>query len=505
MALTLPSYADILSIILSVYRTQETATVTGIAVPVDISPGSPEYALATATATVLDAFYGQLDSADSGLRLASASGADLDAIGDLTGTERKPELLATVAIAANRYTTSSTPVIVAAGRKLTVQTPSGATIGVVTQQDPTLPTGQAGVIAAGATQGYVLAQAAAGTGVSGNVGAGSLVSPGDAFPGVDFFMIPVVAQPGAPVVATVGTTGTTTDQYQAVARGRQGTTTPGAVTTLTTGNATLSGTNYNAITVPNQGDGTQGNALGYDILKNVGTSANPSWQLLGATVAPGNSVNDTGQATTTYPYPTTYTANSGAGGVDPEPDDGAPGYRQRIPTNVAAQAGATLAAVQAAMDNVVGVTAAFVLDGAAAGTATATYTAPLVPAPALVQSAVAAAVLASKPLGVQIAAPSQVVPTATAVTYTVTALPGVTNKSNLITPIYNALVAYFNGQTPGYPVYWSAVSGAIYSVPGVASVVSLTLQPAGGSVYSGDIAGSAGRLYALGSVSPTVQ
>jgi len=502
MALTLPSYADILSIILSVYRTQLTATVAGTAVPPDLDPGSVLHALATATATALDAFYGQLDAADSGLRLSSAVGPDLDAIGDLTGTKRKPELPATVAIAANRYVASATPVIVAAGRRLTVQTPSGATIGVLTQQDPTLPTGQAGVIASGATQGYVLAQAMAGTGASGNVGAGSLVSPGDAFPGVDYFTIPVVATPAAPVVATVGTAGATAYPYQAVARGRQGTTTPGAVTTLMTGNATLSGTNYNTITVPNQGDGTQGNALGYDILKNVGTSGAPTWQLLASTVAPTNSVNDTGQATTLYPYPTIYTANAGQGGVDPEPDDGAPGYRQRIPLAAAATAGATLLAAQAAAARVVGVTNAYATNGVQPGTGTVLYTAPATPAPAAVDSAVRAAVAVAVPFTAQVMV-SQLVPTPVALTYTVRVSAGVASPSGLLPAISTALSGYFSTLAPGDAVYQSSVNAAIRGVPGVLNVTNITLQAAGGALTGGDVNGAAGVLYALGALTAT--
>jgi len=504
MALTLPSYMDILNVVLSVYRTLPPAIVAGTPVPPDTDPGSVFYALAVATATVVDGLYGVVEDSDSDLRLATAVGVDLEALGALTGTKRKPEVLATIALASTRYVASPTPVIVAAKRRVIIQTRGGTTVNAITQQDPTLPSGQAGVIAAGAMQGYLLATAVDGTGASGNVGAGSVVQPGDAFPGVDVFTIPLVATPPAPLVATVGAVGTTTYPYQAVARGRQGTTLPSATGQTTTGNAMLSSTNYTTITVPNAGDGTTGNALGYDILKNVGTSLNPTWQLLGSTVSPANTLNDTGQATTIYPYPTTYTANVGVGGVDPEPDDGAPGLRQRIPANVAAQAGATLAAMQAAINNVAGVAACFVTDGATAGTATVLWTASTVPAPAAVAAAVAAAALAAKPVGVQIGALSQIVPTAVQVTYTVTALPSVTNKSSLVTPIQNALIAFFNGQTPGYPVYWSAVSGAIYAVSGVQSIVSLTLQPAGGSVYSSDVPGAIGRLYSLGSISATV-
>jgi hypothetical protein len=244
------------------------------------------------------------------------------------------------------------------------------------------------------------------------------------------------------------------------------------------------------------------------VLYNIGTSGSPNWQLLGTLTLPATILNNTGQATTAYAYPTTDTSNAGAGGVDQEPDDGNPGYRQRIPANVQAQAGGTWPAVVAAIEAVPGVLAAFVADGFAAGTASVTYTGTSVPVAQSVQDAVVAAVANTKPLGTQLlGSPSQISPVAVAVTYSITASPSVTNKSALVTPIATALAAVFQNETPGYPVYYDAVRTAIYGVLGggqVQSIQSLTLQPAGGSVTSSDVGGVAGRLYGLGTITSTI-
>lgn len=102
-----------------------------------------------------------------------------------------------------------------------------------------------------------------------------------------------LSTPTAPTITPTGTAGTTTYTYYIVATDRNGNKTlASAAGTTTTGNATLSATNYNAISwtsVPG--------AVSYDVLK--GTTA-----ISLALAVTGTSVNDTGQATSAYTAPT---------------------------------------------------------------------------------------------------------------------------------------------------------------------------------------------------------
>lgn len=102
--------------------------------------------------------------------------------------------------------------------------------------------------------------------------------------------------PLAPTVTNVGTTGSTTYTYYIVATDAWGNKTlVSPAGTTTTGNATLSSTNYNTISwQPVQG------AVSYDVLK-----GNTSTAL--ATGVTGTSINDTGQSTSTYTAPTSNT------------------------------------------------------------------------------------------------------------------------------------------------------------------------------------------------------
>lgn len=105
--------------------------------------------------------------------------------------------------------------------------------------------------------------------------------------------IGVYLAPVTPVLTTGGSAGSTTRNYQVCARSLMGTSNKQSLTALTTGNATLSATNYDIITIPD----TPG-AISFDIylgaffLKNV--PANP-----------GNSVvyNNTGADTVTTTAP----------------------------------------------------------------------------------------------------------------------------------------------------------------------------------------------------------
>lgn len=99
--------------------------------------------------------------------------------------------------------------------------------------------------------------------------------------------------PSAPSVSTVGATGSSSYTYYVVAKDRNGfQTVASSGTTISTGNATLSASNYNTISwtaVPG--------AVYYDVLKGTtGTAL--------ATGLTATTVNDTGQATTGYTAPT---------------------------------------------------------------------------------------------------------------------------------------------------------------------------------------------------------
>ncbi len=106
-------------------------------------------------------------------------------------------------------------------------------------------------------------------------------------------LIQGLTTPTAPTVTPTGTVGTTSYSYYIVAKDTQGNKTlVGAVGTTTTGNATLSSTNYNAISWT-----AVTGAVSYDVLK-----TNTTTSLALAVI--GTSVNDTGQATATYTAPT---------------------------------------------------------------------------------------------------------------------------------------------------------------------------------------------------------
>ena len=98
----------------------------------------------------------------------------------------------------------------------------------------------------------------------------------------------------APTVTVMGTAGSTTYSYAAVCNdGNGGSTTASPFVSVTNGNATLSGTNYNTIAVA-----TEQGCQSWTILK-----TNTSTEL-GTINSPTGSLNDTGQATTTYTGPT---------------------------------------------------------------------------------------------------------------------------------------------------------------------------------------------------------
>lgn len=110
-----------------------------------------------------------------------------------------------------------------------------------------------------------------------------------AVPGTGNFTI--LANPSAPVITNGGSAGTTTYSYRVVARTSIGTTTAASdAGTTTTGNATLSGANYNIITWS-----AVTGAMGYDVYRTAGgaTQGKINASIIGASTL---TFNDTGLA-----------------------------------------------------------------------------------------------------------------------------------------------------------------------------------------------------------------
>jgi len=107
--------------------------------------------------------------------------------------------------------------------------------------------------------------------------------------------LPSISAPAAPTVTATGTTGTTTWAYAVAALdGKGGETTASPTTTITNGNATLSSTNYNAISWT-----AVSGAAGYAVYR-VTAGGTPNTTGLIAIVS-GTTLNDEGLATITPP------------------------------------------------------------------------------------------------------------------------------------------------------------------------------------------------------------
>jgi uncharacterized phage protein gp47/JayE len=205
----------------------------------------------------------------------------------------------------------------------------------------------------------------------------------------------------------------------------------------------------------------------------------------------------TGQTTTIYAIPTSNTTNAGVGGADDEPDDGNPGYRQRIPTVLQSAASSTAPAIITAVSAIPGVTRVFGVD-ATPGTFDLYYAGSSYPLPDFTIAAITAAYLKTKAAGIFVS-PLQVLPARVDITYTFKSTPGIV-ASTLITAINASIAGYFYGLNLGDPVSSARVQAAILNTPGVASVnPQITLTVEGGATYTGlDVPGSPTTLYTTG-------
>lgn len=501
MALTLPTYDEIVQSLADALVRGLQARVNGQPVLPNVSAGTANRALIEAVALIADALYGKLELTDQGLRLRTATGEDLDDLVALLGVVRTAGTAATVPVKMARQTVTGSDVIIPTGIRVLARDSTGApSIVFLTIQDPARPAGQAGIIAGGSAAGWVFAQAQL-TGAASNVAAGQIAQLGDPIAGVDTVANPAVGTPPAPTVTPTGGA-STTYQYRIVANGVTGQTVPSDIGQTTVGPTVLDGTHYNDLAWPAVVD-----AVSYALLRNIGTVLAPVWAYL--TTVSGLTYRDTGGATpdTTYAVPTANTTNAATGGTD---DEGDTALRKRAPDALAVAARATDDAIKGAVAAVSGVARVFTVDAVVGGTPppgtfqlryTTTSGGALSTSG---QAALAAIVGQVKALGV-VPDLARLVPVPVAVAYTVTKAAGVTDGSSLVPAINAAIITYLAGLDLGAPVRFSQVVAAILSVSGTGAVTALTLTPQGGSPYSfADVPGVAGTLYQAGAITATV-
>ena len=487
MAVNPPAYADTQNSIIAYIQNNLVVTDQfGNRVIPNFSNGSVLLTFADVLALCMDSFYGQMVAVDAALRLASAQGPDLDALGALVGAVRQPGAYAQFPVKFTRNIITGDTIPIPVGTRVLARDQFGnASIEALTIQDFTLPLGTAGQIVGGAASGWAVVQATS-VGIAGNIGAGQVAQLGATIAGVDTVSNPQVSSVITPVVTHAGTPGTTTREFGVVAHGLTGTTPVSRVTT-TTGAASPNGTNYDIVTWTLTNDVGPG---GYDVLLNTGTSGAPVWGLI-ANVGPSvTTANYQGAATTAYAGPTVNTTQQGVGGIDVEPDDGNPGFRQRIPTVLQSIAKSTQPAIISAVAAVSGVLRVFGVDDATPGVFDLYYVGSTYPLSTTQQAAIAAAYTAYKAAGIRVS-PTQVQLTAVSVHYTYAPTPG-TDAGYLVAPINSAINAYFASLNLGDPVRWSGVAQAISNVPGVGAVNSVVLNSQSANT---DVAGVAGTLY----------
>ncbi len=513
-------YDDILEWLLALAHTRLTVVYNGLVIPPDVSVGSDIRTFCEVVALVGDALFARQSAIEDALDLMTAGGADLERLVALV-TDRIPGAPSMWAVKFGRRVASASAVPVAAGKQVYARDRTGnPTVSGHTLADPRLSTpGQqlAAVIPANQTFSYGLAQADV-AGVAGNITPGQLAIAGDLLPGVDTIGNPPIAPPGAPAVSVPAgqAAGTAVYQYQLVARGVTGATTPGPIGQTAQGPATLSPMTRVTISSNPTGDGSGEPAAAIDVLKIVGgaTSA-PPFALLGTIVPPAISLDDTGQATTAYAISLQNTANAGVGGLDPEPDDSDGtrlGLRQRAPTVLAQSNTGTQAAVVGKVAAVPGVLRAYGVDAQlnpptgmpGPGQALVQVVTAATPPPPDVVNAINAAIGATHGFGI-IVSVVLLTPVPLVVSYTFAPLASVPQPVLLIGPIDAAIATYLGSLGPGDAARWSLISQAISSVTGVYAVTTVGIAiPGGASVTNADLAGQAGVVYGPGSYNATV-
>ncbi len=513
-------YDDILQWLLALAQTRLTASYNGLTIPPDVSVGSDIRTFCEFVALLGDALFARQSAIEDALDLMTAGGADLERLVALV-TDRIPGAPSIWAVKFSRRAASASAVPVAAGKQVYARDRTGnPTVSAHTIADARLSTpGQqlAAIIPANQTCSYGLAQADV-AGAAGNIAPGQLASAGDLLPGVDTIGNPPITPPGAPAVTIPAgqAEGLTLYQYQLVARGATGATTPGPIGRTTQGPSTVSLVTRVTISYNPTGDGSGEPAAAVDVLKVVGgTAAAPQVALLGTIVPPAVSLDDTGQATTVYALPAQNMANAGVGGLDPEPDDSDGtrlGLRQRAPTVLAQSNTGTQASVVGSVAAVPGVLRAYGVDAQlnppvglpGPGQALVQAVTAAAPPPADVVDAINAAIANTHGFGIVVSV-ALLTPLPLIVSYTFAPLASVPQPVLLIGPIDAAIAAYLSTLGPGDAARWSLISQAISSVSGVYAVTTVGIAVSGGlSVTNADLQGQTGVVYGPGSSSATV-
>lgn len=509
MAVTIPAFADLRAVAVAALQSSLQATVAGQRVPPDTDAGSVLGALCDGLALLLLAFYRQLAATQSALTLATAAGSDLEALVALLGVVRAPGAQALVPVKFSGGPSGSDIPIPVGRRVLAYDAGGTPTLTFVTVQDatPGVPVGQAGIILAGQTAGWAWVQAAL-VGVAGNLAAGQIAQVGDPIPGVLAASNPQVAVPTAPTVTNVGTTGSTTYQYALVAHGLTGSTPLSPLGQTTTGNATLTGGNYNALTWTPPAD-----AASIDVLKNTSSPGSPVWELLTTLAGTATSYHDTGAATpTAYALSTLNTTNTGTGGTDAETDTA---LRARAPQALAVAAKSTVAAVTAAVAGISGVTRVFLVDavvgggGPDPGTFEVLVVGSSNPLPSPTQTAISTVIAATEAAGI-VGSWSQLTPTPTDIAYTVHFPAGTAVPSTLVPAINAALITAMEALPLSGGVSLLLLGGVIGALvtPLGGTITSLVLTVGMTSYGTGeadqDVPGVDGTLYGPGIITATV-
>ena len=514
MSVLIPTIATIkANLVAAVRQKLQAALPGGTPIPPTFAVGDPLDALTDAQALDSLQFYGQLDYVQRATTLGSAQDQDLLNLVALVGYAPPDPAQASIPVLFGQTVADNSTQTVPTNLTVYGKDSTGAyTIPFVTQQDPTASAGVAGTKPPGVAGAWVITKAV-NAGSNANLPAGSFGpgSLGGSLPWADYVANPPVSSPNAPTLSGAGSTGgSTTYQYQVVAlgvpvNGVSGVTLPSATGQTTTGLATLTSSNKITVswTMPGSGDSaTTGAAQGFAVLKwNSGHSA---WELLGMTASGVFSLDDTGQATTTYPTPLANTTNRGVGGVDQESNDD---IRTNAPLALKKEAKGTPDSIVLAAQGVSGVQSAYLQDagenGQAAGTVTVFFVPTAPPATPDLTAAVQAEVDGAVAGGI-IGTASPLTLTTVNVTYSIAVAGGVSGSS-VVPQIANALAAYFAGLGLGDPVRYSQIVAAIATTPNVAGLTAPLQLTLGSTTYtSQDVPGTPATLYGLGTITSTV-
>jgi hypothetical protein len=510
------SYTDWINLITAI--TASSINITdqyGNAIQPNFRVGGIFYTLEQILAITLEAFCQQLATVDAAHRLSSAVGTDLDEIGNITNKHRKGGTYAVIPIKYSRSSAAPSDYTIPTTAVLLARDSSGnASIQLTPLQGIDQPGGVSAILPTGSTSVWGWASPAF-TGVLGNIAAGTVVTLGSTgIVGVESVSNPIIARPPAPSLARFGANNGVTRHYSVVVHGLTGTTTQSPVATDSSGPTILDGSNFYIITLDPIDD-----AVSYDWLRqDAGV-----WKVIGNTTAA--TISDIGLSGNDYVLPTSNTANMGIGGEEPEDDEP---YRERIPLTLEENAGSTVAAIKATLEDIVGVKKAFVTDAVLAGGGGAPppgqirinilpVTSPIHTGTAGdLGSLIDTGIRESKAAGI-VASWSEIIPQIVGVTYQLTVTSGTAAQiGSALSDANNAIVAYFDTLSPNQPAYNASVIHAVQDAlsnndtiksTGASAAVTSVVFAANSTTYTNTgIPPLSGVLYATntGSISATI-